>query len=134
VEKKMHLKGKSQRTIAANGHPVGDRIAPMIASQSKYIAFGIFLIAVGASTPASAISRVSSMSHSCSQLRQIINTQGAVIVTHPGSRASGTLYDRYVSDSRYCASGDVATDDWVPAQDGSCRLSNCQTYEPPFDN
>jgi hypothetical protein len=83
---------------------------------------------------AAAISRVGSMSHSCAQLRQIIASQGAVIITHPGSRASGTLYDRYVSDSGYCDPGEVATSDWVPAKDGSCRMYNCQDFEPLFDD
>jgi hypothetical protein len=95
-------------------------------------AFALTVIALSAS-PAAAISRVSSTNRTCAALRQIIDSQGAVIVTHPGSRSSGTLYDRYVSDSGYCDSGNVATDDWVPAKDGSCRLYNCQPYEPPFD-
>jgi hypothetical protein len=85
-------------------------------------------------SPAAAISRVSATSHTCADLRTIINRQRAVIVTHPGTRSSGTLYDRYVSGSAYCDPGYIATDDWVPAKDGSCRLYNCQVYEPPFDN
>ena len=89
-------------------------------------------IVAATASPASAISRISSTNRTCAALRQIINSQGAVILTHPGSRASGTLYDRYVRDSSYCDPGDVATDDWVPAKDRSCRLYNCQTYEPPF--
>lgn len=84
--------------------------------------------------PALAISHVSSVTHSCADLRNIIDREGAVIVTHPGSRGSGTLYDRYVSDSAKCDAGYIPGDDWVPAKDGSCRLSNCQPYEPPFDN
>lgn len=91
-------------------------------------------IALSSASSALAISRISSTGQTCAALRQAINSQGAVIVTHPGSRQSGTLYDRYVRDSSYCSAGDVATDDWVPAKDGSCRLYNCQTYEPPFDN
>jgi predicted secreted Zn-dependent protease len=83
-------------------------------------------------SPAAAISRVSSTSRTCGELRQIINQQGAVIVTHPGTAQSGILYDRYVSDSDKCDSGNVATDDWVPAKDRNCRLSICQPYEPPF--
>ncbi|MBB3456515.1 hypothetical protein FHT86_004823 [Rhizobium sp. BK313] len=89
-------------------------------------------IVAATASPASAISRISSTSRTCTALRQIINSQGAVILTHPGTRASGTLYDRYVRDSSYCNPGDVATDDWVPAKDKNCRLYNCQTYEPPF--
>jgi hypothetical protein len=103
-------------------------------SYSALIAICGLTIAVAGVQPAAAISRISSTSHSCAELRQIINRQGAVILTHPGSRASGTLYDRYVRDSSYCDPGNVATDDWVPAKDRSCRLYNCQTYEPPFDD
>jgi hypothetical protein len=84
--------------------------------------------------PASAISRVSATGHTCGELRSMIARQGAVIITHPGSRGSGTLYDRYVNDSGYCDPSDVATEDYVPAKGGSCRLYNCQTYEPTFDN
>jgi hypothetical protein len=84
--------------------------------------------------PAVAISRVSSTSHTCSELRGIVARQGQVIFTHPGSRGSGTLYDKYVADSGYCDASDVATEDYVPAKGGSCRLYNCRTYEPPFDN
>jgi hypothetical protein len=90
-------------------------------------------LVIGA-TPAAAISRVSATSHTCSELRWIVERQGQVIITHPGSRGSGTLYDRYVSDSGYCDASDVATEDYVPTKGGSCRLYNCQTYEPPFDN
>lgn len=90
-------------------------------------------LAVGVN-PAAAISRVSSTSHTCSELRTIVARQGQVIITHPGSRGSGTLYDKYVSDSSYCDASDVATEDYLPAKGGSCRLYNCQTYEPPFDN
>ena len=91
------------------------------------------LVAVAAS-PALAISRVSSVSHTCGELRDIIEREGAVIVTHPGTRQSGTLYDRYVSDSAQCDTGYIAEDDWVPTKGGQCRIQNCQPYEPPFDN
>lgn len=90
-------------------------------------------IVLAMTSPALAISRVSSTGKTCAALRGIINSQGAVIVTHPGTRQSGTLYDRYVRDSSYCDPGNVATDDWVPAKDGSCRLYNCEPYEPTFD-
>lgn len=83
--------------------------------------------------PAGAISRISATTHTCGELRSIISRERAVIVTHPGTRSSGTLYDRYVSDSAYCSAGYVATDDWVPAKDRDCRLSNCQIFESPFD-
>ena len=93
----------------------------------------VFMLLAGVH-PALAISHVSSVTHSCADLQKIIDREGAVIVTHPGSRNSGTLYDRYVSDSAKCSAGEIADDDWVPTQDGSCRISNCQPYEPPFDN
>lgn len=88
---------------------------------------------LAAASPASAISRVSSITHTCADLRNIIGQQHAVLVTHPGTRSSGTLYDRYVSDSGYCSAGDVANEDWVPAKDGDCQLSNCEMYQPSAD-
>lgn len=96
--------------------------------------FCVVAAAAAIASPAAAISRINSTTRSCGELRQIIDQQGAVIVTHPGTAKSGTLYDRYVSDSRYCDPGNVATDDWVPAKDRNCRLSICQPYEPPFEN
>jgi hypothetical protein len=83
----------------------------------------VLVLAVIGTQPAAAISRIASMSHSCNQLRQIIANQDAVIITHPGSRSSGTRYDRYVSDTGYCDTSSMATSDWVPAKDGSCRLT-----------
>ena len=100
---------------------------------SILLATGAVSTLLAIASPASAISRISSIDHSCADLRQIIGQQGAVIVTHPGTKSSGPLYDRYVRDSDYCSPGYVATDDWVPAKDRDCRLSNCQVYEPPFD-
>jgi hypothetical protein len=106
----------------------------MLSSLSRVIqALCILATVVAVASPAAAISRISATTQSCAALRQIIDNQGAVIVTHPGSRSSGTLYDRYVRDSSYCQPGYVATDDWVPAKDRNCRLYNCQTYEPDFD-
>lgn len=93
----------------------------------------MMIIMVGMSS-AAAIERISSTVRTCSELRGIIERQAAVIVTHPGTRASGTLYDRYVRDSASCNPGNVASDDWVPAKDGNCRLLICQPYEPPFDD
>ena len=102
---------------------------------SRCVMLALALTAGASGTqPAAAISRVPSMRHSCAQLRQIVASQGAVIITHPGSRGAGTLYDRYVSDTGYCNPSEVATSDWVPSKDGSCRLYNCQNYEPLFDN
>lgn len=94
----------------------------------------IIAAAAAIASPAAAISRINSTTRTCGELRDIIYQQRAVIVTHPGTANSGTLYDRYVSDSSYCDPGNVATDDWVPAKDRNCRLSICQPYEPPFDN
>jgi hypothetical protein len=107
----------------------------MSTSNFRYLfaasALGILVIGTH---PALAISRVSSTSHTCGDLRNIIEREGAVVVTHPGTRGSGTLYDRYVSDSAKCDSGFIAQDDWVPAKGGSCRIQNCQPYEPPYDD
>ncbi|WP_245512553.1 MULTISPECIES: hypothetical protein [Rhizobium/Agrobacterium group] len=107
----------------------------MFGSLSRALmALCVLTTVAGIAFPAAAISRINSTTRTCAALRQIIDSQGAVIVQHPGSRSSGMLYDRYVSDSRFCQPGYVATDDWVPAKDRNCRLYNCQVYEPPFDD
>jgi hypothetical protein len=95
------------------------------------LAAGVAALLIASTHPASAISRVSSVGRTCAELRGIINQQGAVLVTHPGSGGAGTLYDRYVSGSGYCGPGYVTADDWVPAKGGQCRLSRCQIFESP---
>jgi hypothetical protein len=86
---------------------------------------------VAVTSPASAIYRVSSVGRTCAAIRSIIDQQGAVLVTHPGTAAAGTLYDRYVSWQGLCGPGYVTEDAWVPARDGQCRLSRCEIFESP---
>ena len=86
-------------------------------------------ILLAVATPAGAISPISSTVHMCADLRNMIDRQHAVLITRPGTRVSGTLYDRYVSDSAYCSPGYESAEDWVPAKDGDCRLFNCQMIE-----
>jgi hypothetical protein len=86
---------------------------------------------VAVTSPASAIYRVSSVGRTCATLRSIIDQQGAVLVTHPGTGGAGTLYDRYVSWQGLCGPGYVTEDGWVPAKDGQCRLSRCEIFESP---
>jgi len=55
------------------------------------VAFGAKLAVLVGEQPAFAISRISSTTRSCSELRDVINREDAVIVTHPRTRNSGLL-------------------------------------------
>jgi len=90
------------------------------------LAIGVLSPLTALASPASPIARVSSVAHTCADLHNIVSQQRAVLLTHPGTAASGTLYDRYVTDSAECSPGYIATRHWIPAKDGDCELSNCQ--------
>ena len=56
----------------------------------------------------------SSLNMTCSEVVQLVNTQGAVVLsTGPG------LFDRYVSTDSYCGSGLAAIAAWIPTLDSA---------------
>ncbi|MET0606350.1 MAG: hypothetical protein ABWZ80_07825 [Beijerinckiaceae bacterium] len=68
--------------------------------------------------------RLDSLRMYCSQARALVASRGAVIL------GSGPhVYDRFVSDSRFCLPGEVARASWAPTADTPyCPVGNlCQT-------
>ncbi|MGO4440196.1 hypothetical protein [Rhizobium sp. RAF56] len=94
----------------------------------KIILLGL-LAASAAATPALAISRYDTRSYTCPQTQALIDQQNAVILRYPAQRTSNmTLYDRYVSDSRSCASGFYASRTYIPTKgSSSCAVYTCRT-------
>jgi hypothetical protein len=84
---------------------------------------------------AEAISRYNSTSMSCAQVREIVRSEGAVILRYRSTRnPSLPLFGRYVSDRRYCNFDEVAETAFVPAADTrSCLVRECKQFDPDDD-
>lgn len=80
---------------------------------------------------AMAISRYASTEMACEDVRAIIRSEGAVILRYPSKRdQSLELFDRYVSDSRFCEYEERAMRTTVPAADtDSCRVFMCRVLD-----
>jgi hypothetical protein len=61
---------------------------------------------------------------SCSKVQATVQTNGSVILRWQ-SRSGMPLYGRYVSDRRFCRSGEIITFGSVPAADKSCNVKKC---------
>ena len=60
----------------------------------------------------------------CSAVQAAVNSNGSVILRWR-SRSGASLYGRYVSDRRFCKSGEIITFGSVPAADKSCTVKKC---------
>jgi hypothetical protein len=91
----------------------------------KSIVLGLCMMLLSAD--AHAISRYTSTSISCDQVQAAIAQDGAALMQHRSTRVSGLLlYDRYVSDRRFCPSHQVTEMTYVPSADrGSCPVRHC---------
>lgn len=89
-------------------------------------ALAILLVLVTA-FPSMAINRYQSTSLSCSEIKDRIANQGAVILRYPGRmNPSLTVYDRFVVNRSQCSSHEVAERLGIPAADTrSCKVSRC---------
>ncbi|MGG7517148.1 hypothetical protein ACQ3G6_04575 [Allorhizobium undicola] len=96
-----------------------------------YPAFTVACLCLAASN-ASAIGRYDTPAMDCSSVRNLLRQEGAAILRHPSTRVAGmTLYDRYVSETGFCQSGEYAERATVPTRDNrACPVLNCQ----PVDN
>ena len=74
------------------------------------------------------ISRYNSTSLTCAQAKQIINTEGAVIIRYPAKYTPGlTLHDRFVKNARQCQLDEYTARKSIPTADtNSCRLRHCK--------
>lgn len=68
---------------------------------------------------------------SCAKVQAAVKTSGSAILHYRSKRnPSLPLYGRYVSDRRYCKSGQIVTFGSVPAADGSCTVQKCISKVP----
>lgn len=61
---------------------------------------------------------------SCANVQAAIQGNGSVVLRWR-SRSGMPLYGRYVSDRRFCKSGEIITFASVPAVDKSCNVKKC---------
>lgn len=82
---------------------------------------------------AHAVSRYDPTRMSCDGVQVRVAREGAVILRYRSPRnPSLPLYDRYVSDSRFCPAGQVRTRAYVPSADTrSCPVYKCK--QPEFE-
>jgi hypothetical protein len=73
---------------------------------------------------ASAQTTISITGMSCSAVQAAVNSNGSVVLRWR-SRSGASLYGRYVSDRRFCKSGEIITFGSVPAADKSCTVKKC---------
>ncbi|WP_419912635.1 hypothetical protein [Hoeflea sp.] len=80
------------------------------------------------SLPAHALSRYSTPTLTCERIQQILKTENAAILRYPSPRISDlTLYDIYVSETRFCSAGERGVTAYVPASDTrQCRVLECK--------
>ena len=86
---------------------------------------------VVAAMPAHAISRYNIQGDSCETVQRILKREGAAILSYPSSKTPGNLlYDRYVTDSRYCEFGEHAVPASVPTTDKKrCLVFKCRDVD-----
>ena len=61
---------------------------------------------------------------SCSKVQATVEANGSVVLRWR-SRSGAPLYGRYVSDRRFCWSGEIVTFASVPTADKSCSVKKC---------
>lgn len=84
-----------------------------------------------AAGPAFAIERYQISRMSCDSVQAAVENDGAAILRWQSSRTGLPRYDRYVSDSSFCNSGEVAKFASVPtADDRTCAVQKCEMIEP----
>lgn len=84
------------------------------------------VVLTGLSTGAMAQSAATTLTMTCLQARQIVASQGAVVL-----RTSPTTYDRYVRDSSFCGRSLTAEPAWVRTADtAQCPVGGvCRSIE-----
>ncbi len=80
---------------------------------------------------ASAISRRDISGMTCSQAQALVRSEGAVILRYLSPRnTDAVLYDRYVSDDRYCGGSEQTTRATASTADNVyCPLRRCVEIE-----
>ena len=98
---------------------------------SSWIAVIILSLAVVLpSTNATAISRYTSTSMSCSAIKAAIRNQGAVIFRWTSPRTGNPIYNRYVRNENYCNVNQTTRSTYIPASNTTnCRVFYCVKRE-----
>lgn len=86
------------------------------------------LCLVAISLPAHALNRYATPTLTCERIQTILKEENAAILRYPSPRiADLTLYDIYVSNGRFCSSGEYGATAYVPARDTrQCRVLECK--------
>ena len=84
------------------------------------LACGMLLTAI----PVAAAQEYTISNMNCSQVQAAVQSNGSVILRWR-SKSGASLYGRYVSDRRFCRSGEIITFASVPAADKSCNVKKC---------
>lgn len=79
---------------------------------------------IGISFPSAAAPVYTITDMQCSQVLAAIQAEGAVILRWRSKRGMA-LYDRYVSDRRFCRPGEIVGFASVPAADRACAVKKC---------
>lgn len=87
----------------------------------KLLLAGVLLFAA---SPVLADPAYTISSMSCANVQAAVQGNGSVILRWR-SRSGASLYGRYVSDRRFCKSGEIITFASVPAVDKSCNVKKC---------
>ncbi|MBL0371370.1 hypothetical protein JJB09_04960 [Rhizobium sp. KVB221] len=75
--------------------------------------------------------RYSALQYSCGAIQSLIEQHGAAIFRYPSPRKpSLTLYDRYVSNKKYCAPHQITERVHIPSADTNrCLVRHCITAD-----
>jgi len=84
-----------------------------------------------AAAPAGAISRYNAWTLSCAEAKDIIRSEGAVILRFRSKmNPSVPRFGRFVSDGGFCTPGEYAAITYIPTADiGSCPVRECQDVD-----
>ena len=88
----------------------------------KLLLAGAMLLAASAAASSEPAYSITNMS--CSKVQATVEANGSVVLRWR-SRSGMPLYGRYVSDRRFCWSGEIVTFASVPAADKSCSVKKC---------
>lgn len=99
----------------------------------KHFALAIALSVIAGN--AEAISRYTSTSMSCAEVKNTIDGDGAAIMRYQSRRGSGArLYGRFVRNGDFCSSGQRAEVSYIPSADrAQCPVYECKYYSPDDD-
>lgn len=97
--------------------------------KSALIALCLLLVAA----EANAISRYTSTSMNCAEIKATLQSEGAAILQWRSTRdPSLPLYGRFVANRRYCQPEQVAETTFVPSRDAkSCLVRKCVNVDLP---